>query len=571
MSEKKKKDSTVINAFGGVDLTRSYGDVFSARNIENFRILNDGSLEKRCGFRCVGNVGQSIRAVCGSYSNGEFALLALIANKVYSISADLTKMTEIGKISSYGGEAYFFFFRETLYLLDGKNVYEYQDGEFTYVVGYVPLVGKDWPASVPGEINEPRNILNNHARITYVVDSPSVYLCTRYPVDSVEAVYLNGGLLPESAYRIDDEFNTVVIKELTVGDRVEIFLTYMDGYDDLYSHLCAAKSSVLFGGMGKNRILLCRDGETGIIFSSKNVSSDDLNESRRHYPESGILYFPAGYEFEAGDGMSEVQSMLRFGDRVIIFTETDVWMAIPDDEGKDFATTVGVNAEIGCPVADGAVLSDNEPISIGYRALYSWKTGASGILEAVNISKQIEKELDDDFLRKCGIYYDTARNELWLYHKKRPIIWIYNTVRKVWYSFTGIIAEKIFDLDGSVAFIRGGNIYVFDESLGSDIDADGSSTPVSAVYTSCYSDLGVAGNKNLRTVGVDARLLDDALTIEIDTPGFTREHTIIPEKGADYSPLTVRLATDRFKYASFSIISNGLERQKIHSLTLHIR
>ena len=572
MSEKKKKNSTVIEAFGGIDHTKSYGDIFSARNIENFRILNNGSLEKRCGYKFLRYLGEPVRAIYTCHINGEDTLFALISNLVYAISLEDNSSREIGAVNTVSGNACFFFFRERLYLLDGEAVYEYSGGAFVNVVGYVPLIAKNWPTNIIGEINEPRNILNRHARATYDIDMDSLYLCTVDLVDSVEALYVNGLLMPPEMYRIDDRFSTINVQDLTKGDKVEIFFTYKEGHDDLLARLCSCVSSALFGGIGKNRIFLCGDNGTGTVFSSKNVSASDIQQSKRFYPESGELYFPVGYEFEAGDGVSEIQAISRFYDHVLIFTESDVWMLTPDDEGRDFASTTSVNARIGCPVTDGAVLSENEPVSIGYRSLFSWKTGGNGKLDAVNISYPIDDMLDEEFLQGCGIYYDVSRNELWLYHKERPIIWIYNTVRGAWYSFTGIIAERMFDINGNVAFIRDGCLYVLDDDCFEDIEADGSKTPITATYSSNYSELGVLNNKNLSSVTLCAELFGDTMRFELDAPPYKlKEYDIFPSEDDGYSTTSFRCSAERFKHASFSVISQGIKRQKIHSLTLHMR
>ena len=569
MSEKKKKSSTVIKSFGGVDHTKSYGDIFSASKIENFRILNDGSLEKRNGFRFIRNVGAPIRALYNCYINGKYSLFVLAANEVLLITDNGLSSQKLGEVGTSSGNACFFFFREKLYLLDGRSAYEYTDGIITPVLGYVPLIAKDWPTNLVKEINEPRNILNRHARATYIVDMESLYLCTVDEVESIEALYVNGTLMPVETYRIDPQFNTVNVKNLKVGDRVEIFFTYKDGCDRLYELLCSSTLSEHFGGIGKNRIFLCGNNGVGTVFSSKNIDSVDLQESKRHYPLSNELYFPVGYEFDAGDGLANIRAMTRFHDRIIIFTDTDVWMVTPDDEGRDFATTTGVNSRIGCPVKNGATLSENKPVSIGYSSVFSWRADSGNRLEAANISRPIEEELDADFLLKCGVHYDVKRNELWLYHKELDKVWIYNTEREVWYSFTGISADHIFDLNGSVAFFKDGDLYAFDNGLTVDYDNTGIFKLITAVYTSNFSELGISGRKNLSTVTICAQLFHNDLKFLFEAPPHEAKEYVLKSKNSSMpSTTTFRYPTGRFSHASFSFISYATDHQKISSLTL---
>ena len=569
MSEKKKKSSTVIDRFGGVDHTRAYEDIASARNIENFRILNDGSLEKRCGYRFLGRLSAPIRTLYSCCINGEVTIYALVENTVFEIKTDHRGAQQIGTVATTSGNACFFRYREVLYLLDGKSIYEYSNYEFRSTEGYVPLVAKDWPTTVPGEIYEPRNILTPHARATYKVDRESIYLCTQDDVESVEALYVNGMLMPPEVYRIDDRFKTINVQNLTIGDQVEIYFTYKNHYDELFERLCSCCSSALFGGIGRNRIFLCGNNKSGTVFSSKSVSQKDIEQSRKLYPESGGLYFPLGYEFEAGDGIAEIKAITRLYDHLIIFTENDVWIVNPDDDMSDLATTSSANAKIGCPVNGGATLSENLPVSIGHSAIFIWNSVTGKELRAENISLPISQELNHQFLRGCGIYYDITRNELWIYNRTSSRVWIYNTVVKAWYSFTNIKADTIFDMNGSVAFTYNGEIYYFDESSLVDYDANNLVHPISALYVSNYSNLGESGKKNLRDVTIRAELSEDVLSFSLNSPMLSREEYKL--KNASDSEDIIkkfRYSANRFEYASFSFISAGIFRPKIHSLTL---
>ena len=571
MSEKKKNGSAVIDRFGGVDRTSRYDAPVSAQGIENFRILNDGSLEKRYGYRHLCYLGEPVRSLYSCHVNQNFFLFALIGDSVYKISADGSRTEHIGRVGTFEGNACFFFFRERLYLLDGEAIYEYGNDGFSPVLGYVPLIADGWGTGRVGKINEPRNILNRHARATYNIDVSSIYLALDAPVESIEAVYINAALMPKEMYKIDDFFTAIDVYELKPGDRVDVYFTYKEGFDELYRRLCSSTSSALFGGIGRNRIFLCCNNRSGTVFSSKNVSSLDILASQKHYPESGELYFPVGYEFEAGDGMAEIQTMIRFYDRVVIFTESDVWMVTPDDEGSDFATTTSVNARIGCPSEKGATLSENEPVSVGYRSVFAWSAGGDGRLDAENISAPIDGILDTEYLDNCGVYYDTAKNELWLYNSHSSDVWVYNTVSKAWYSFTGICAEQILDLNGSVAFVSGGHLYVFDKELDVDVGADGASRNISAIYRSNPSSFGDDRIKNLRSVTVGAELADAELRICIGSSSDrSSELTLLPSDRDVAAPISRRHSLERFRSAEFSIISDGRARQKIHSLTLEL-
>lgn len=570
---KTKNNSIILNSFGGIDHTKSNNDIHSASNIINYRILNDGSLEKRQGFRYVCDLGGTVRTFFVNTVNGRYTLFALIGNEVFEIDAKNGEKTLLGSIESTEGNACFFFFREILYLLDGKGIYEYIDGAFRPTIGYVPLVAKDWSNNIVGKINEPRNILNRHARATYrMTDSPSGFLCLDAPIASVEAIYVNGGLIDSSRYHINNDLKFINVTGLYEDDVIEVFFTYENGLDTLYARLCSSTSSALFGGIGSTRLFICGGNGTGTVFSTKSIQAAELSTSKKQYPSSTELYFPLGYEFNAGDGINAVQAVIRQYSHVLIFTEGDVWMVTPDDDGSEYATTTSVNARIGCPVEQGVALSDNNPISIGKHSVLSWETSSQNKCTATNISRPIADELSEKWLSDSRIYYDVMRNELWLYNRLYSTVWVYNTVIKAWYKFDGIVADEIFDLDGSVAFIKGSKLYVFDNECKLDIYENGTAVYISASYVTNYSDLGTSKVKTLSDITLRADLFSENLHIGFtDNSKKTSDFLFYDEKNSQNSLITARFPTGRFKHGAITLDSHSSARQKIHSITLNIR
>ena len=570
---KTKNHSTVLKGFGGVNNANGHDDIHSASRIKNFRILNNGTLEKRQGFRFVTDLGGTVRALYENKINGVSTLFLLIGSNVYTISRGEETLSFLGNVETSEGNACFFFFRETLYLLDGEDVYEYSDNAFRRSIGYVPLVAKNWQNDVIGEPYEPRNILNPHARATYIVsDTPSIYLCTGAPIRSVEAVYVNHGTVDPSRYSFNNTFKTITVQGLQAGDIVEAYFTYEDDRKELLDRLCTSTSTALFGGIGSNRLFVCGGNRTGTVFSTKNISSSELQLSKKHYPTSTDLYFPEGYEFDAGDGINAVQAVVRQYGHIIIFTEADVLMITPDEDGSEFATATSVNARIGCPVEGGATLSDNRPISIGDHSVYSWETGSQNRCLASSISSPIASELSDELLRNSGIYYDFTRNELWLYNSSLSYVWVYNTVAGAWYRFDGISADRILGLHGSVAFIKDSKLYVFDEHCYFDVDEDGNSHDITAEYVTNASELGSMDMKRLTGISLFADLCSDKLSIELAPYGKRSVSTVLSDGDRGLSPfITTRLSSGRFKKAVLTISTVSDARQKIHGITLITR
>ena len=573
MSTKKrtKKDFS-FGSFGGIDHTKDHSGKTSAESIVNFRLLSDGSLVRREGIRHFITLSGNIRAVCTGIFNGAYKLLALVGNTVSAISVQSGTITTMGTVGTNKGTACFFFLKEDLYLADGYYIYRYNGSEFAVTTGYVPTIGRNWPCSKIGEINEPRNILNRYGRITYLVDEPySRYLCASDPIDSVEAVYVNGVLREEDEYSIDFQFNSVVIPTLNVGDTVEIRYKFKDSYSTLRKHLASSSSYALFGDTTGIRLFFCGGSGTGKVFQSRQVSEGQLYEASQIYPNCDALYFPAGSEFDVCNGTNAANALVRYRDKLLVFTDSDVWMVSSD--GNDGALATGVNSRIGCPVVRGATASHNDPFSIGRDAVWHWSdtSFSDKSCKATNLSAPICGDLDEAKLKNCGIFYNSSTNEVWVYSKQEDIVWVYGLDSNAWYTFTGFHATDFFDLNGKLAFYQGKKIYVFDNELEFDIDESGNELPIIASYSSGIEDPMDGRTRTLRSISLRADLNGGPITLEfIPDFGEIQTYVLRDEKENGHSLISKRVTSGRFKYGRFKITASPV-KQLIHSLKINAR
>lgn len=576
MSNKKRsiKHSITFDGFRGADHTNRRDKRLYATDMINFRICKDGSLAKRPGFRMLTDIGDTIRAFHLNMLNGKQTFFVLAGTNIYSVDLSTGDRTTVGSVSSSSGDAAFIFYQGSIFLIDGHHFYEYLDGVFKETEGYVPLVAKDWPNNIVGAINEPRNILNPHARLTFVVGDPSsMFLCTKYPVASIEALYLNNTLLNKDKYYIDNNFTTVNVPGLVTGDRVEIHLTYTQKDEDLYSKLCSSRFSAIFGGE-HNRLFLCGGDNAGLVFPSEHISKERLELSQKHFPASNALYFPDGNEFKVGDGMKTIRGIARHYDRLLMFTEGDVWMAAPDASGKDECPTTCINSELGCSSLDGVTLMGNDPVSLGNHAIWKW-TDETDILSkcnAVSISDSISDKFKDNHLQKFGVFYDHVKDELWVYRKGRNGVWVYNPSLDSWYEFENIYADVMFEADGKVGFIKDGMIFFFIDGLTHDIEADGSTSYIVAEYMSKDLDFSTHEMKKLISILLRANLNNNTVKFALLDKNFSETACSISEENSSgLSIINRRFRSDRFIHTRFTLSLSGLDNAIIHGITLNTR
>jgi hypothetical protein len=243
------------DSFGGYNKTVGAASADLATSIVNFRIRDDGALEKRHGFRLFKNIGAPIRAFWNGILKGEPMAFLLAENTVYLLKLESADLTTIGQVASTEGEGCFFFEREHLYLLDGERLYILDETGVHTAQCYVPLYGKDWDNNTMGPIHEPRNILTPLVRISYIVaDPPTIFLAVPDPIASVDAVYKNGILLSPEEYQIDTRFNSVNIIGMAAGDRVTLCVRLANHSTELEESFYSCKSALAFGCDDTNRL-----------------------------------------------------------------------------------------------------------------------------------------------------------------------------------------------------------------------------------------------------------------------------------------------------------------------------
>ena len=500
-----------FSGFGGIDTRDVTGGGRKAAEVVNFRILEDGTLQKRCGYRHLISMPGNIRAILTGYFDGIFLGYVLSEGQVFKINFDTGKRSLIGSIGSVSGEASIFYYLGNIFVLDGEEIYEVKEDEIISAEGYVPLLGKDWGSNYPGEINEPINLLTPRARISYIVsDPPTIFLATLYSVVSVDKVYLNDRLLSVSEYVIDHDFKTINIAGLESGDRVLVYLTF-DRSVMGRSKVGFNTRAVVFGGVNNSRVFMWGGEEKNVMYSSAYVSQRALRESQEAYPDSGVLYFPADYDFTVGDGSHDITGVTRHYDRLLIFTTEDTWVADSDACGTEYFPTMRINSSSGCFSTRGCAKSGNYPISVSRRGVMRW-TSKTDRLEECNaypISDGISALLPDGFFERAVAYENKWKGEIFFTDPRDATgrIFVYRDSGERWYTYEGIRAELFFDGPSNVGFVFGKDIYLFDDSLSADKPTADTSSAINASFVSQPLDFGLCRSALKRTFAVKISVL----------------------------------------------------------------
>ncbi len=578
MSQRKTKspENALFDGFSGIDTRLSHSGKAGSSDIMNFRIIDGGALQKRCGFLHYAKLGSNIRAVWTGILDGSEKCIVLCGNSVLLFDHETHTSASLGTVETASGKACFFYYRDRLYLADGNKIYELISPELSLseTIGYIPLIGKDWKTGKRGEIYEARNLLCDRGRISYKIEAyPTIYLHTGWLAKSVDAVYLNGSLLDPSSYTYNTIFKTVDLKGLNEGDEVLIYVTYASPEDEQITRgLFTCSAALNFGAVGGDRIFMWGGTKNNTLYCSDFVSRDSMNASLAADTKSSPLYFPIGYEFAAGDGRHAVRAAIRHYDRLLVFTEGDAWNANIGANGLEDIPLSSINTGAGCSSMCAVSMADNSPVSVGKRTVYTWNADTDEFNEcnAKSISEAIDPLLSESFYENAIVFNAHKYGELWFHSKGDESTWIYNIKSGAWYRFTGFDASGFFELGGKIFFYDTTDFYSFDDTLTYDVNSEGKEKFITASFISHLLEFGTETYKRLDRLIIHADTNGGDLSIRIDADRISPTKLTFNGNNS-HSLLNKRLHSGRFGYATLTVTSSDAALPTIHSAELKVR
>ena len=579
MSAFKQKNaiaSAEFKGFEGIDTTAPHGYIPAAYDMDNFRVLEDGSLQRRSGFEPIAICDTNIRGVWSGKLEDQQVTFVVHSNIVSKLDPETKTLVRFGAVVNYQGDVKFLFFNSRLYMIDGSYIFIIKSNTMYDVFGYAPLYGKDWPSAARGEVYEPLNLASRFMRMTYRITEPLIYLCVDHVIDFINAVYVNGvQLSTQSGYYFDRDLMCVCVYGLKVGDYVELFLTVAES-EILPLYVLSCKSSAVYGTYDDNRIFLWNNFESNIMYASRTVDNESLKESERMYPLIAPLYFPTDNKFVFKKDGRRITAVCRHYDRLLIFTNTDTWMTKGTIENGNPLESVTINPSHGC-TSDGAVIMcGNDPITVSDGNIMRWTSDTDELNEsnAYSISQKINPMLKSSFFLNAKILLDENRNEILFYDPTdtEGTVWIYNYNTKNWFRFTGIFADEIFICGKNIGFTRDNTVFLFDDELGHDVLKDGTIRPITAFFESLPIDLSVAGNKKrLYGMTLNGTLYNGEVTAEYISDGKVLATEHLSSQSNYPTSFIRRLNSSRFCYLTLRISCNGESNSLIHSTSVWVK
>lgn len=572
MSIQESRKTTIrkrITAFGGIHSTARISDL-GAYAIQNFRILSDGSLEKRCGYQTFITKDGAIRGYWEGNLSGISYCFFIAGSTLYRLSQSDTSPVALTVLSASDAHVQFFMFRERLYLMDGTTVMYFQTatGLFSVADGYVPLYGKNWHPTQLGEVYEPRNQLNTKLRVHYLNTSASQTFQLPFTAVRIDAVTVNGVRINSYTFTSPSSTVTIPASYATGG---EVLIAFeIDSIFSTRSTLLRAGHGAVYKD-GYHETLLTFGGTNGYrVWRTSAVSDEMLTDAQKLYPACDYLYFREGTAFSLGSLQHPVTAVLQYLDRVLVMNDSGLWILRHTSATSDDMEISLYQSGIGCAATDGAVLCRGVPVVIapGGICKISLLRTDEDLCTLTPFSADISDALTAAALPHCILHWYHADGTLWVRDVRDTAgtVWCCDPDKPCWIRYTDIAANGLIEHQGNPGFTTtDGRIAAFREALDSD---DGQA--FDALYLSQYLDFSqpefcrrsgyAALCANSGGSAIRLRLESERSACELH---FTGRATEVPEF------FDGRFGIGRFRFLRYRISVSGTVRVRIYSLSVY--
>ena len=147
MNPKTAFEKEQIQRFGGINTNERVSKA-SAAEVKNFRILTDGSLEKRSGYVGIRGGITEPRGFWEGEIDGQYYAFVVSGNRVLYTVDSCAELTDASVLSTSSGPVSFAYYNDALYLFDGARILRFfqstrsfdSPGIFTNYTIYVQFI-----------------------------------------------------------------------------------------------------------------------------------------------------------------------------------------------------------------------------------------------------------------------------------------------------------------------------------------------------------------------------------------------------------------------------------------------
>lgn len=535
MATKKKERAyarKVFEGFGGMGSEVVLSGE-GARDVCNFRILADGTLRTREGYRMLTYFPTApVSAVWQGSLGGTPRRFAVSGSAIYTVDAETFAVGKVGDLSKTPTRAAFCAYGNTLYLFSGNEIMVFRPEEerFEAVAPYVPLYGLNWHPSNYGEVYEPINLLTPRLRVHYYNNASATVFQLPYYASAVERVLCDGAVCNDYTFLKGSDYVTLTSAPTYVEICFRVELN-TETREDLFSSLPYRLS-----GDGKETLVLWGGRDACRLYPSREVDAAMCARAELTADAVDPLYFAAEDVLFAGDKTHPVGAVVPFLDGALAMSEDHTWLLSRLSDGTVDLSSVGA---FGCR-AGAAIPYEGGVATVSRGGIHHLTAPLS---RPERISRALIASFGDGVLparlsEDPILFLDPFTEEIWLRDRgdENGEVRIYNGARKTWFRFDGVPASLFFSGETGVGFAAGNVLYRFEKDLCTD---DGNS--FTATYQSTDLDFGIPEQPR-RTLRA---------SLAANTRGAAATLTLQSEREVQVYPLSGKTDAAFAEFASF--------------------
>lgn len=564
-----------FEGFSGMDASSPFGKE-TTYSLKNFRVLSDGSIEKREGYRHLATLPDIARAVCVFEDNGEAVLLAVAGNCLCRVRKADGALQTAPVFATTEGNVLFLQHENVLYILDGETFYRYEGGvSVTQGEAYIPLIGKDWPvdAKIYQAAHEEPNLFCRKACFTYAPPSQITTGVTSLyfdrPVAAVDRIFLGATDISNRAFTLSEDGMKISFGTTCYPNRntLRVYVYLRDS-----GEFPSTTQAFSYEGLNASRLFLCGGKEASAVYASYPVDMD--SETRPPHVVDFPLYFPASMMCSFGKGR-RVTAIRRMARKLLLFFDKEILISTDSVESGEAMDFISLSEGFGCAAPEGVHPLDEKNLLVVDRSGV-YKITVDVTLEedciVKRISDRIIGETGENFLTQAKLCSHRRRGEIWLLDPSgKGEVFVYCPDRDCWYVYDGIRGDFLVDLWGDVAFLEGQFVNLFDKSCTADKASYGE-LEIEARFKSHYFDFGAPeSDKRLSGALILTDLDGGALEVRLSDGGYLAEFTLDGDANPNFPYLYERsLKSGRFRFASLELRATGAARQRIFSAKVFV-
>ena len=548
----------------------------SSYELRNFRLLSDGSMQRREGFLPLTVLPSAVRGVFSTVRQGQTQTYAVAGSEVYVLERSGPEWTAraIGSLNSTQGKVCFFCYDSSVLLLDGKDVWTLTPERAFKTPVYVPLYGDGWDMldSTSWVVNERPNLLTSKLRVRFWIKSANrVSLSTLAPA-SVDAALVNGK--PYNTWQYDATKQELMLGVLPPsGSLLEIYVTMPEGaVSDPARVTCASRADVIGDGVDGQVVFYGGGVPSGRLWMSRVVPQESALSVREQIPDACMLYVTSYDLLTVGDGLQPITGTCRHYGRSLIFTSGGTFMTDEPKGAQGRLAVKAINSRYGCSTEGGCCVSGNAPMTVWGKQVLCWNSNTDEPDEcnAHDVSASVSSLFDADFGQTATAICHPSMEEVWFYHPGRGGRVFVRQQTGDWTTFDGFEPDGLFTLGERMGFFKGGELFAFDGSATVDTDAQGTAHPIQAEYASSFMDFGHVG-RSKRICGGTVVAQGESLELTLRTVKGVERRVALTGRADRVSVMQSRARAGRFRFLRVGVRSECEGPLRVWGIRLEAR